>query len=368
MIPSAHRQTWAEIDLSAICRNIIKIKKHISEQAKLWAVVKANAYGHGAVRVAQAVEKLTDGFCVSNLDEAIQLREAGIKKKILILAAIAPQNTNIAKDYKLTITAPSLEWLSLVLNEGQDLLDLEMQIKVDSGMGRIGIKKVEEANLMIEMMDKAGIIFDGIFTHFATADESETEKFDQQVRYFDCFILGLTRRPRYVHSTNSAAAIWHPDQVQDVERLGLGLYGLDPSNAALSLPFDLEPALSLKSEISHIKKVKKGETIGYGATYIADETTFIATLPIGYADGWTRSMQSFFVLIDGKFCEIIGRVSMDQMTIKLDKAYPLGTEVTLIGKDKQKKITVDEIANWRHTINYEVITTLSDRIYRKYIN
>lgn len=374
MIPAPHRHTPAKIDLAAIRRNLIKIRRHIGlnddgKAPEFWPAVKANAYGHGAVKVSRAIEDLVGGFCVSNLDEAIELRDGGLlKKPILILSGIVPEDASIARELDLTLTAPSLEWLELVVNSNQDLSGLKLHIGIDTGMGRIGVRDFAEANAMIDLMDNHGLIFDGVFTHFATADEVDTSQYDLQASRFADVLSNLSRRPRYVHSTNSAAGIWHSEQVQDIERLGLALYGLNPSGRALMLPADvkLEAALSLQSELTHVKEIQAGDTVGYGATFTASEPTFIGTLPIGYADGWARDLQGFHVLVDGKFCEIVGRVSMDQMTIRLERRYPIGTKVVLIGRDGDLEITADDIADYRGTINYEILTSLSDRIYREY--
>ncbi|MFC4652806.1 alanine racemase [Lactococcus nasutitermitis] len=368
MKSSPHRHTPAIIDLSAIKNNVQKFREHIGETPELWGVVKANAYGHGAVPVAQSIYELVDGFCVSNLDEAIELRNHLITKPILILSGIVPDNADIARSLNITLTAPSLEWLKLIVAQDKKdvLVGLKIHIAVDSGMGRIGVRDATEANQMIELADKYGIDVDGIFTHFATADEPNQRKFNEQKLNFDKIVSQLIRRPKYVHSTNSAAGLWHREQVQDLERLGVAMYGLNPSGQTLDLPFDLEAAFTLKSELTHIKVIHAGDTVGYGATFEATEDTYVGTVSIGYADGWTREMQGFHVLVDGEFCEIIGRVSMDQITIKLPHSYPLGTTVTLIGRDGEKEITAQDIAKWRNTINYEVLCLLSDRIYREY--
>lgn len=367
MNPAIHRRTIATIDLRAIQNNLKTVKSHLPAQAELWAVVKANAYGHGAVPVAQAVQDLADGFCVSNLDEALELRENEITLPVLVLSGIVPENADLAKAHDLTLAAPSLTWLEQVCQTGKDLTGLKMHIAVDTGMGRIGVTEASEANQMIALMDKYSIKFDGIFTHFATADEKDLTQFNRQRAKFDQLLSDLTRQPHYIHSANSATGIWHSDKVMSIERLGLGLYGANPSGETLELPYELEPALSLTSELTHVKKIRKNDTVGYGATFVAAEEMYVGTLPIGYADGWNRDMQGFSVLIDGKFCEIIGRVSMDQMVVKLEKNVPIGTKVTLIGENNNKKISVQDIGNWKNTIAYEVLCGLSDRIYRQYI-
>ncbi|MCL2114264.1 alanine racemase [Lactococcus protaetiae] len=366
MKSSPHRHTPAVIDLAAIQNNIKKFRKHIGTHPEIWGVVKANAYGHGSIPVSQAIHDLVDGFCVSNLDEAIELRNHLITKPILVLSGIVPDNVDIAASLNITLTAPSLEWLQLIVKEKADFSTLKLHIAVDSGMGRIGVRDAKEANDMIALADKYHIQFDGVFTHFATADEADDTKFNEQKMKFDKIVSNLSRRPHYVHSTNTASALWHTNQVQDIERLGVSMYGLNPSGTTLELPFELEAAFSLKSELTHIKEIHAGDTLGYGATYRATENTWIGTVSIGYADGWTRDMQGFHVLVDGKFCEIVGRVSMDQMMIKLDKSYSIGTPVTLIGRDGDNEITAQDIAAWRKTINYEVLCLLSDRIHRVY--
>jgi len=367
MKASPHRHTPAIIHLQAIRNNIEHYKHFIDKQPEIWAVVKANAYGHGAVKVAQAVASHVQGFCISNLDEALELRNNDITLPLLVLSGIVPDNADLARDMDITLTVPSVEWLELVIKESTtDLSGLKVHVAVDTGMGRIGVKTTEEINEIYRLAEQHCIEIEGIFTHFATADEKDTDKLQEQSEKFEDMVSKLPYRPRYIHSTNSAAGLWHSNQVQDIERLGIAMYGLNPSGTLIDLPYQLEPALTLQSEITHMKKIEAGETVGYGATFEASEETYIGTVSIGYADGWTREMQGFHVLIDGQEAEIVGRISMDQMTIKCDKYYPIGTLVTLIGRDGDKEISVDDIAKWRKTINYEIICLLSDRIYRIY--
>lgn len=370
MKPSTHRPTQAVINLKAIQENIKQFKLHVGKATEIWAVVKANAYGHGAISVSESIDDLVSGFCVSNLDEAIELRSHGVVKPILVLSGIVPEDIHIAVNLRISVTAPSLDWFSLVTQhlEGVDVSHLKFHIKVDSGMGRIGVTTIAEANAIIALADKIGADFTGVFTHFATADEVSQDKFLDQKQKFDTIVAGLTRRPTYVHSSNSAAGIWHKETVQDIERLGDVMYGLNPSGRVLNMPYPITPALSLVSELTHIKQIEKGDSVGYGAEFVADHPTLIGTIPIGYADGWTRNMAGFYVLVDGQKCPIVGRVSMDQITIALDKIYPIGTKVTLIGCDGDEEITVDDVAQYRGTINYEVVCLLSDRIKRTYLD
>ena len=176
----------------------------------------------------------------------------------------------------------------------------------------------------------------------------------------------MADRPRLVHASNSATSIWHAETVFNAVRLGVVIYGLNPSGRALDLPYKIRPALSLETVLVHVKTLPAGQDVGYGATYTTTTDEVIGTLPIGYADGWTRDLQGFHVIVDGQLCPIVGRVSMDQITIRLPKAYPLGTPVTLIGENGGASITATEVAEKRGTINYEVLCLLSDRVPRSY--
>ncbi|EHI70958.1 alanine racemase [Streptococcus ictaluri] len=366
MISSTHRPTLARVNLKAISENIEKVKRHIPQSSKVYAVVKANAYGHGAIRVAKAIDQQVDAYCVSNLDEALELRQAGIDKDILILGVILATDLPLVIQEKITITVASLEWLEMALSQKLDMSQLHVHLKVDSGMGRIGVRTVQEADALISVLQKHGVKVDGIFTHFATADESDDHKFNQQLNYFKDLVANLAYRPALVHASNSAASLWHQESIFNAVRLGIAIYGLNPSGEDLALPYPLQEALSLETILVHVKAIDKGQTVGYGATYCAHEKEYIGTLPIGYADGWTRDLQGFKVLVEKEWCEIVGRVSMDQVTIRLPKAFPIGTKVTLIGQRGNQKISATDIANYKKTINYEVLCLLSDRIPREY--
>ncbi|MCO4470662.1 alanine racemase [Streptococcus infantarius subsp. infantarius] len=366
MISSLHRPTRALIDLGAICDNIETVKANIPEGKKVFAVVKANAYGHGAKKVAQAVHHLVDGFCVSNVDEALELREAGIEETILILGVIMPNEVALARDYDITLTVASQEWLDLANEQDISLKGVNVHLKVDSGMGRIGVRSLEEAESLMANLKKAGANVEGIFTHFATADEADDTKFNEQLAFFTNIVNNLSEKPALVHASNSATSIWHSETIFNIVRLGIVMYGLNPSGTDIALPYPIKPALSLESALVHVKTIPAGATVGYGATYTAQKEEYIATVPIGYADGWTRDLQGFSVLVNGQFCEIVGRVSMDQITIRLPEKFPIGTKVTLIGQEGDKAISATDLAQKCGTINYEVLCLLSDRIPRFY--
>ena len=366
MKASPHRPTKALIHLGAIRQNIQQMGAHIPKDTLKWAVVKANAYGHGAVAVATAIQDDVNGFCVSNIDEAIELRQAGLSKRILILGVSDLEAVSLAKEYDITLTVAGLEWIQALLDKESDLTGLTVHLKIDSGMGRIGFREVDEADQAQDLLKEHGANVEGIFTHFATADEESDSYFKEQLECFKEILAGLQEVPELVHASNSATTLWHAETIFSAVRMGDAMYGLNPSGQVLELPYDLKPALTLESAIVHVKTVPAGACMGYGATYQADGEQVIATLPIGYADGWTRDMQNFSVLVDGQLCPIVGRVSMDQITVRLPKLYPLGTKVILIGADGDKEITATDVAVYRGSINYEVVCLLSDRVPREY--
>lgn len=367
MISSVHRSTVIRVNLKAISKNIKQISEHLPEHVKRYAVVKANAYGHGAVAVARHLANEVDGFCVSNIDEALELREAGITLPILILGVVMPEYVPVALTHQLTLTVASNEWLTLALKQNIPLAGLSVHIKLDTGMGRIGLRDADETNALLKGLATQGVNVSGIYTHFATADEKDQSLFNNQLAHFKTHLAALDYVPECVHASNSATTLWHLDGIFGAVRIGLAMYGLNPSGGDLALPYPLLPSLRLESSLTHVKQVEVGATVGYGATYTTKEPEIIGTVSIGYADGWTRNMQGSQVLVNGERCPIVGRVSMDQLTIRLPKVYPIGTPVVLIGNDRGDCITTTDIAVHRGTINYEVLCLLSDRIPRLYL-
>lgn len=209
-------------------------------------------------------------------------------------------------------------------------------------------------------------LWEGIFTHFSTADEIDTSYFEKQAGRFKAVLAVLEELPRYVHVSNSATALWHPDVPGNMIRYGVAMYGLNPSGNKLAPSYALKPALRLTSELIHVKRLAAGEGIGYGETYVTEAEEWIGTVPIGYADGWLRHLQGFTVLVNGKRCEIVGRVCMDQCMIRLAEEVPVGSIVTLVGKDGNEENTLQMVAEKLETIHYEVACTFSQRIPREY--
>ncbi|WP_028390573.1 alanine racemase [Bacillus cihuensis] len=365
-----YRDTWAEVNLDHIYRNIINLKQHLSSETKLFAVVKANAYGHGAVDVAKtALYAGADYLAVAFLDEALALRRKGILAPILVLGATRPESAKIASKERITLTIFQDDWIQNAKSYLQDEDILYVHVKCDSGMGRLGIRsRVELEAIESSLLKDSRFVFEGIYTHFSTADSLNKDYYHKQLDVFQKMLSWLKSKPQLIHASNSAASLRYPEATFNSVRMGIAMYGLTPSVEMKELlPYPLSPALSLKTRIVNVKELKKGESVSYGATYTAMENEWIATLPIGYADGWIRKLQGQEVLINGEKAPIVGRICMDQCMIKVPKNTPIHTEVTLIGEDNGQEITVDEIAEKLETINYEITCMIASRIPRVYI-
>lgn len=366
-----HRNTEIIVDTQAITKNVSREVQRMQPNTELFAVVKADGYGHGAVAVAKAAKKGgATGFCVAILDEAIELRNHGIKDPILILGIVDSSYIEKVIEYDLSVTVATEDWLLQIAEKLKQLKlehPLKIHIKLDTGMGRLGFTEIDDVKKVMRLIASFSTIeLEGIFTHFSTADSKEEAYFSLQNQKFTSFLSELVEVPKYVHSENSAAAFWHPNPARNMIRFGIAMYGLNPSGESLVSPYPLTPALALYSELIQVKKVPKGTVIGYGGTYTTKNDEWIGTVPIGYADGWLRKLQGFYMLVDGQKCEIIGRICMDQCMIRLPKKLPNGEKVTLIGKDGEHEITLQMVADYLQTIHYEIACLLSSRIPRKY--
>lgn len=374
MVPAVHRPAKLVIDLDAIRQNIANELKHMDAGSQMWAVVKANAYGHGAVQVAKtALRTGAQGLCVAVLDEALQLRDAGITCPILVLGITPASEAVLASSFDVSLTVGDLDWLqhadSLLKEAGKTL---KIHLGIDSGMGRIGFSEDDEflaANDFLK--DNQAFDVEGMFTHFATADSADPAYFDYQVKRFDHMKSLLKIKPRYIHCENTAASIFGRKVKTDIVRFGIGIYGLNPSSTPTTKDLDseiaLKPALSFVSELSFVKKIHKDMGVGYGATYKADSDHWIGTVPVGYADGWQRSLQGFKVKVGDDYCPIVGRVCMDQFMVELPKRYPVGTKVELIAADAKAPNSIKKAADKANTIHYEIACLLSDRLPRVYL-
>jgi alanine racemase len=364
-----YRDTWAEVDLDCILSNVASVKKNLPPKVDIIAVVKANGYGHGDVQVAESALKAGAVYlAVAFMDEAIALRNKGIQAPILVLGATRPEDVAMAVKFDITITVFQLDWVKTAKDHLSSDKTLSVHIKLDTGMGRIGIRSKEELAAVEQMISEDNRIeIEGIFTHFATADEVDKSYFEKQLALFHDLLSVVKVKPKYIHSSNSAAALRFSKANFNAVRLGIAMYGLTPSlEIEHELPFPLKEAFSLRSRLVHVKKLEKGEKVSYGATYETDGEEWIGTIPIGYADGWIRRLQGQEVLVEGKRVPIVGRICMDQCMVRLPHAVPVGTTVTLIGKQKNEFISVNEIAQKLETINYEVPCIISTRVPRLY--
>ena len=373
MIAGIHRPAVVLVNLSAIKQNIENEKKHLQKGQKIFAVVKANGYGHGAVEVAKTAVKVgVSGFCVAILDEALELRKADIVKPILVLGVVSPEYAPLAAANDISLTAPNLEWLKEASKYLQkENLKLKIHLAIDSGMGRIGFNEDQEfvaANKLLE--NNNSFFIEGMFAHFASADSADDTYFKHQVEKFKHMKSLLTVKPKWIHVDNTAASIFDKDIHSDLVRFGIGIYGLNPSSNPtspdLKASIELKPALSFVSELTHVKTIHKGDGVGYGSTFVADKDTIIGTVPVGYADGWIRKFQGFKVKVGEHYCPIVGRICMDQFMVKMSKKMPVGTKVTLISDNPNDPNNIKAAADYVDTIHYEVACLLSDRLPREY--
>lgn len=357
-----YRDTWAEIDLDAIAYNVKQIKK-LHPTKEIFAVVKANGYGHGDVEVSKvAIEAGVSCLAVSGLDEALRLRQSGIEVPILVLGMTRLKDVPLAAENNISLTAHDEMWIDHLVS-----LPLEKKIKVhlkiDSGMHRLGLMDANQIQTNFNLLKTAPMVeIEGIFTHMATAD-CDKEYLDYQIQNFKHLISNLDLNGvKYVHLENTATLLQAEFDFDHAIRLGIGLYGVNPDADFITIDFDLKPALKLLSNLVQVKQIKKGDKVGYGSTYEAKNDEWIGVVPIGYADGWIRSHQGRCVIVEGYECEIVGRVCMDQMMIRLPKQFPMGTTVTLIGDS----MPVERVAKEIGTISYEILCLISDRVPRVY--
>lgn len=364
-----YRDTWVEIDLDCIQENVANMLKLLPDGVDMIAVVKANAYGHGEVQVAKTVlEAGASYLAVAMLDEGLLLRKHGIEAPILVLGASRPEDVNVAAKNHLTLTVFQEQWVQEAKKFLEKDLSLSFHLKIDTGMGRIGLRTEEELRRIESVIESdPRFQLEGVYTHFATADEKDLTFFKKQYDRFQKMISLLKAKPKMIHASNSAASLRKLGSFFNAIRFGVSMYGLSPSpQIKEELPFTLKEAFSLRTKVSHVKKISAGDSVSYGATYTAAEDEWIATIPIGYADGWLRKLQGQEVLIDGARAKIVGRICMDQCMIKIPHKVEIGTTVTLIGQDGEDRISIDDIAKRLETINYEIPCLISSRVPRVY--
>ena len=371
-----HNRVCAEIDLDAVLFNIEQMKSRIGGNARLVAVVKTDGYGHGAVPIAQMLEEVSCvwGYATASLEEAVQLKEKGIKKPVLVLGCVFPDQYEemIRYDIRPTVYTEEMakEMSKEAASQGKDVF---LHIKVDTGMGRIGFPADENSAEVIERISRLPHVqMEGMFTHFAKADGTDKtytlgqhEKFLQMKEQLEQRGVAV----QHYSCDNSAGIIDFPDMKHDLVRAGISTYGMYPSEEVDQEAVKLRPALSLISHVSFVKDVEPGTAISYGGTFVAQEKMKVATIPVGYGDGYPRSLSNKgSVLIHGKRARILGRVCMDQFMVDVTEIpeTKFMDRVMLVGSDGDDRISVEELSELSGRFNYEFVCCLGKRIPRVY--
>ena len=367
------RPTVAIIDRAAIQSNYFKLKKSIAKNVDMLAVVKANAYGHGAVEIAKTLEHAgCNFFAVALSEEGIELREAGVKSAVIILGGIYLNQIRDVIEYDLTPVIFDIETARIIDSlAGKAGKRIKVHIKIDTGMGRLGLLSCQVASFFKAMKELANLEVDGILSHFAEADEEDKEFSKKQLNLFLSIIKAvqdLGFQPRLFHIANSAAIVKHKDSHFNLVRPGIMLYGAYPAGHMIE-NINLKPAMKLVTQIVHIKQAPKGFSVSYGRKYITKRDSIIATIPIGYADGYPRSLSNKGeVLIRGQRAKVAGTICMDitMLDVTHIKGVKQGDEAVLIGKQGNDKVTVDELAEKAGTISYEILCGITSRVPRVY--
>jgi alanine racemase len=367
------RPTLVEVNLSRLRDNFMAIRQHVAP-VRVMPILKANAYGHGLLRVAQLMESLgADYIGVAVLEEGILLRENGIRIPILVLGGILGNQVPGFLKYDLSITASSIEKLRQVNEIASQMgVKARVHLKIDTGMERIGVHYYNAEGFLEAALDCRSLILEGIFSHFANADQADLkdarlqlERFKQVLSFYDRH--GLPP-PALRHMANSPAILQLPEAYFDMVRPGLILYGVYPAS---QIPHSIQvrPALSWKSRVVYFKVIQPGHPVGYGSTWQTDHQVRAVTAPVGYGDGYFRCMSNkAHVLLRGKKYPVVGRISMDQIVVDIewDSAYN-DDEVILIGESGDKSITCEDLAGWAGTIPYEILTNINTRVPRIYV-
>ena len=366
-------RTHAAIDLDAGEYNVNNTRARLPENVKLLGVIKANAYGHGAVTLGKFLEEKCDFFGVACVDEAMELKEAGIKTPLLVLGYVSPFEfeTVVKNDIRIPIfhLDDAKKLSAEAVKQGREI---PFHFCIDTGMSRIGFQVSEEtADICLEISKLPNLKAEGLFSHFATADESDLSKALAQQKLFCDFVEMLEERGLEIpiKHINNSAGIMNFNECFDMCRMGIITYGLYPSHEVDKCLLDIKPVMTWKASVSHVKTLPKGREISYGGTYKTTKDTVVATIPVGYADGYPRCLSNIGkVLINGKFAKILGRVCMDQFMVDVSEipGVEVGSEVVLVGKQGDLELSMEEVSEAAHSFNYELPCRVAERVPRVY--
>ncbi len=371
-----YNRVYASINLDAVAYNMEQMKKRLGGDTKLIAVVKTDGYGHGAIPIAQLFEdtEYVWGYATASLDEAMVLREAGIQKPVLVLGCVFPEQYEDMIENEIRAAVYTLEMAKGMEDTAKRLGKTALlHIKIDTGMGRIGFPvNVQSADEIQKISKLEHVVLEGMFTHFAKADEKDksyTELQHDRFLWMQKALLERNVKIPYLDCDNSAGIIDHPELKHDLVRAGISLYGMYPSEEVEQRAVDLKPALELISHVTFVKEVEPGTAISYGGTFVASERMRVATIPVGYGDGYPRSLSNKGeILIHGKRAKILGRVCMDQFMADVTNIPDVKfmDKVTLVGQDRTEHISVEELSRLSGRFPYEFVCCLSKRIPRVY--
>lgn len=368
------RWAWAEVHTGIIQHNVAVIAQRVAP-AQIWAVVKANGYGHGSIPVAQAALAAgATGLCVALTDEGVALRRAGITAPILVLSEQPAEMAEFTVGYGLTPTVSTTMGASAIAQAAAKAeRTVPVHIKVDTGMHRVGASPTEAINLAQYIQSFESLTIEGVYTHFAVADEPSHSANEKQLNLFNEVVMRLAERgitPSIIHAANSAAALANPDARFNMVRLGIAMYGLRPGPGVADFCEGLLPAMSLKARVSAVRLVKAGEAVSYGLRRPLSAESLIATVPIGYADGVPRTLTNseIQVLVNGVPRSFAGTITLDQLMLDCGNDFDvtIGDEVVLLGRQGDHVVTADSWADATGTIGYEIACGIGARVFRRY--
>ena len=366
--------TWAEIDLKAIARNVQAVKKRLDPTVGVMAVVKANAYGHGAVEVARAALAAgAEWLAVNRVEEGVALRQAGIEARTLVLGYCPPGQAGLVVEHNITPAVTTLDTAEALAERAQKLnREFVIHVKIDTGMGRLGLLPEEAVDFVGALAEFSGLKIEGVFSHLATADDPDPSFSRRQLQVYQDVTQALEAAGIEIplhHLANSAAGLQLPETNHHLVRLGVAMYGLTPS-IKLDLPVELRPAMTLKTRVARLRVLPAGAAVGYGRTFVAPEPTAVALAPVGYGDGYPRLCSNRGeMLVRGQRARVIGAVSMDQTSLDVSGIDDVSQddEIVVFGRQGEAEISAEDVARWAETINYEIVTRLAARVPRIYL-